>query len=318
MNGIWITWENQRRNKGISRALGWKFYEIISYKSAAYRYLLSSIETVLVIQKEKPQIVAAQNPSMVLAILVILLRNILGYKVIIDAHNSGIFPLEGRSQLLMFFSKLLQRHADLTLVTNERLKSVVESNRGKAFVLPDKIPDIPAVGVFPLEGNINIAYICTFSEDEPYKEAIKVSGMLPEDVLIYFTGKYEGKIDIDSIPSNAKLLGFVPEQEYWSLLSSVDFVMDLTTREGCLVCGAYEGIALSKPLILSDTEALKSYFNMGCIYVAPRADSIAYGIRKAIAKHNDLLSDIERLKVSLRTDWNNKLFHLNKVINSLC
>lgn len=317
MNGIWITWEKQRRNKGISTALGWDLYEIVCKKSGIYRYLLSSIKTVSLILKEKPRIVAAQNPSIILAGLVLLLKKIFGYKLIIDAHNIGIFPLEGRSKFLMFFSKKLQRYADLTLVTNSKLKSVVKSNKGKAFVLPDKIPDVPEVEFYSLEGKVNIAYICTFSDDEPFREVIKSASMVSEDTIIYFTGKYEGKIDINSISTNIKLLGFIPDQQFWSLLSSVDFIMDLTLREGCLVCGAYEGIALSKPLILSNTEALKSYFNKGCIYVEPTAISIAQGIKRAIKIREELSSEVGLLKLSIKDDWEDRLNHFQEIIKLL-
>lgn len=317
MYGIWITWENQRRNKGISGALGWELYEIIYEKTGIYRYFLSFIKTVHVILKENPKVVAAQNPSIVLALIVILLKKILGFNVLIDAHNSGLYPLEGRSAVMMFFSKMIQRYADLTLVTNESLRSVVESNGGNAFILPDKIPSAPEIDQIPLHGRVNIVFICTFGEDEPYTEVIKATGKLPDDVYIYFTGNFKGKIDADSIPANVRMLGFVPDFEYWSLLSSADIIMDLTTREECLVCGAYEAIALSKPLILSDTKALKSYFNKGCIYVASNSDSIAQGIDKAIETSVEMSTDITELKQYLTIDWENRLISLKDVINSL-
>jgi len=318
IHGIWITWENQGRNKGISIALGWPLYMIIYNKQRIIRYVLSSFKTLFVILKERPQVVVAQNPSIVLSGFVLLLKNFFGYAVIIDAHNSGIFPMEGRSKLLLILSKLIQRIADLTLVTNDKIKSVVESNRGSAFILPDKIPVVSEYCDFPLSGNINIAYICTYSDDEPFNEVIKAAYELPGNIILYFTGNYEGKIEIDSVPKNIKLLGFIHESEYWSLLSSVDFIMDLTTREGCLVCGAYEGIALLKPLILSDTEALKSYFDKGCIYVAPKAFSIANGIKRAIIEHSDLASNIKFLKREIENEWDDNLNKFKEIINSLC
>jgi glycosyltransferase involved in cell wall biosynthesis len=280
--------------------------------------LKSILKTVSVILNERPEIVAAQNPSILLALLAIMLKWFCGYKILIDAHNRGIYPLEGQSLPLMRISRWIQKNADLTLVTNEPLKAMVENSGGRAYVLPDKIPDLPSVGRLHLAGSINVAYICTFSVDEPYTEVLKAAGMLPLDICIYVTGNYEGAIDIASVSQNVRLLGFIPEQEYWSLISSVDIIMDLTVREECLVCGAYEGIALSKPLILSDTETTKSYFNKGCIYVRPIAASIAGGITQAIANYNALSSDIEVLKTSIDQDWKTRFFYLNMMIKSLC
>ena len=57
------------------------------------------------------------------------------------------------------------------------------------------------------------------------------------------------------------------KDEYVSMLYSVDATIDLTNRENCLVCGAYESVAAGKPMILSKTQALMEYFNKGAVYV---------------------------------------------------
>jgi glycosyltransferase involved in cell wall biosynthesis len=315
MKGVWIAWENHRRNKGISKALGWKLYEIVyNDKSKLYRYIASIIKTVSIILKEKPKFVSAQNPSKVLAFVILFFKKILGYKAIIDAHNRGIFPREGKSKILMFLSQFFQKNADLTIVTNRGLKSVVEFHGGKSFILPDKLPAVPELDSKKLAGKINIAFICTFDVDEPYLEVINSARSIPDDIVIYFTGKYEGRVDIESLPSNVVLLGFVPDDAYWSLLLSVDIIIDLTLRENCLVCGAYEGVALGKPLILSDTKILRSYFRQGCIYVKPTSDLIAEGIMSAV-KHKDLLEkEMTNLIIVLEKEWTNRLLKFKKLI----
>lgn len=318
MKGIWVTWEIQRRNRGISSALGWPLYEVTYPGSRLQRYLYSSAKTIQNIFKEKPQIVAAQNPSILLAALVILFKYFIGFKVVIDAHNSGIYPMEGKNDALMAVSRWLQRHADLTIVTNEQLQSIVETNGGRAFVLPDRLTDeIPKVKLFPVKGKVNIAFICTYSVDEPYQEVIQAAKILSSDVMIYITGKYKGKVTESQVPENVKLLGFISEEDYWALLSSVDYIMDLTLREGCLVCGAYEGVALSKPLILSDTQTLRSYFSKGCVYVKPTAKSIAAGVQDIIKDHNVLGSDIKELKENLTASWNKAFQDFYKILATL-
>ncbi len=317
MKGIWITWEKQRRNKGISSALGWPLYEITCSKSRTLRYCLSSFKTILIIIREKPQIVAAQNPSIVLSSLVVVFKYLLNYKVIIDAHNSGVYPLEGHNTVLMMVSRWLQKHADMTIVTNDLLKSVVDSHGGKGFILPDKIPSSLEANEFFTDGRASIAFICTFSEDEPYKEVFEATRLIPQDVFIYVTGKYPGKVDPSSLASNVKLLGFIPENLFWSLLSSVDLIMDLTLREGCLVCGAYEGVSLGKPLILSDTQALRSYFNQGCVYVAPTATSIAAGIEEAMSRKDEMISKIKELKKVLEKNWESRFHDLEDRISRM-
>jgi len=304
MQGLWVTWEKQRRNKGLSEALGWPLHEIIHPDPRLRRYIYSIAKTVSLLLQKKTSVVAAQNPSIILAFIVIVLKYILKYKAVIDAHNSGIYPMEGMSAFMMMVSRWIQRHADLTIVTNAQLKAFVEYNGGRAFVLPDRLPEVPLTLTSPArEGRVNIAFICTYSLDEPFKEVFHAARLLPEDFWIYVTGRYKGKVDECTIPMNVKLLGFVPEDQFWGLLSSVDFILDLTLREGCLVCGAYEGVALGKPLILSDTKTLKSYFNKGCVYVAPNASSIASGMIEAMEHRDRLLKEIKHLQKAIIQNW---------------
>lgn len=315
--GIWISWEIQRRNKGISSALFWPLHEIVSSRNRFFRYLYSSYETLKLLYNKRTPFVVVQNPSIILASLAICLKFLIGYKILVDTHNSGLIPLGGRSIVLMAISKWLQRHADLTIVTNSNLKKIVELNRGRAFVLPDRMPEVPATVAFPLEGKYNIACISTFKEDEPYRQIIDASRLIPPEMFIYFTGQYQGKIDVDLLPLNVKLVGFIPEPKYWSLLNSVDAIIDLTLRDDCLVCGAYEGIAVGKPLILSRTEAIMDYFRAGCIYVDPKPTSIAAGIQTAFDQFERLSKEIVRLKDILAEDWEVRINQLIDTLNSL-
>jgi glycosyltransferase involved in cell wall biosynthesis len=264
------------------------------------RLIAKTVQTIL---REKPKIVCVQNPSIILALLGILCRGIMGYRCIVDAHNSGLMPLEGRSGLLLKVARWIQRRADLTIVTNDEMKAVVEANGGEAVILPDRIPAVPPVEPVTMRGCRAVTYVCTFSEDEPYEEVIAAAELLDEDTVIYITGNHRGRIDYGSLPPNVELTGFIDEAAYWSLLTASDVVMVLTLREGCLVCGAYETVALGKPLILSDTKVLRSYFSRGCVYVTPDPRSIAEGIREALGKRKELLAGIRNLHEAIDRSW---------------
>ena len=316
---IWITWEKQRRNEGISNAIDFELKEIIWEKNRLLRYIISIIRTINILFYNKPEIVAAQNPSILLAFMVVILKKIFRYKVLIDAHNSGISPIEEKSTILNYASKFIQKYSDLTLVTNKFLKITVESNNGRAFILPDKIPIVPCIkqSIFLVKRKVNIAYICTYKKDEPYQEVIKAASNLNKKFFIYFTGNFNGKINPSIIPGNIKLLGFIPDDKYWALLSAVDIVMDLTTREGCLVCGAYEAIALNKPIILSDTNAQKTYFRKGCVFVSTAPESIVAGINQTVKSIEKLKKEIKVLKKSLNDDWQDRILQLKNIIESM-
>ena len=316
-NGIWITWEFQRRNYGISSALGWPLNEFDFNSPRLIRYLKSIYKSINVIYHDKPTVVAAQNPSIILAITAILICKLFGKGIIIDAHNSGIYPCEGKNPFLLSIAKWIQKKSDLTIVTNNELKKVVESNGGRAFVLPDRIPEVNNIKRIPLEGRHAIAYICSFSDDEPYLNVIEAAKLLPPDIKIYITGKYYDRLKGKKIPENVILLGYISDEKYWSLLKSADIIMDLTLRENCLVCGAYEAVAIAQPLILSNTKALKAYFNRGCIYVGSSVASIAKGMICAVDQLDSLKSEIAELRSIRMRDWENMLILLKGEIRKV-
>lgn len=313
--GIWITWEKQIRNKGISSALGWELFEIVYHDNRLVRYSKCLIKTLKILMNEKPDYVAAQNPSIILALAIVLLKPFFRYTYIIDAHNSGLLPLEGRNKALNIAAKILQRLSDWTIVTNLASAEIVNHNKGKAVVLPDRLPQpYKANSVLKLDGKINLAFICSFSLDEPYKEVIEAAKSIPDDIYIYITGRYKNKIEENDLPPNVKLLGYVPDNQYWALISSVDGIMVLTTRENCLVCGAYEAVSLKKPMILSNTRAITTYFRSGSIYAEPNVDSIKDSIFNFIVNKDRLSEEIIALKESLITDWQNCFSNFKKVI----
>ena len=320
--GIWITWELQRRNRGISSSLSWPLYEIRSNKIKMIRYASSILKTIFVIYKERPQYLVTQNPSIILSSLANIIKPLFKFVHIIDAHNSGLYPKEGKSRILMIISRWLQRGADITIVTNDSLKKSVNCNGGNAFVLPDKIPAVPKVKTIDLQGKYKLACISSFGKDEPYQSIIDAGMLIGNDTCIYMTGNYKGKVLKNIIPSNLKMLGYLNEQDFWTLLCSVDGIIDLTTRENCLVCGAYEGIAVGKPLILTNTKAIMNYFNRGCIYVSNNYESIAKGIKRLIKDKKILEKEIVELRNNLENEWvkqirnfKNELFKLSINLN---
>lgn len=315
---IWITWENQRRNKGISSAAECELYEILYSNTGIIRYIKSLCKTACILTKNRPDVVVAQNPSIILAAYIVLLKYIFRYTSIIDAHNAGLFPYENKIRLLTIISKAIQKLSDLTIVTNKELAKVVSTNKGRAFVLPDRLPDPPEViSQYQLSGKHNLAFICSFSSDEPYNEVIAAARNIPNDIHIYITGKYPGKINVDELPSNVKMLGYIPDNDYWSLLSSVDGIIVLTTRENCLVCGAYEAVALKKPMILSNTMAIKNYFSLGTVYTNPGSKDIQSAILCFLDSKGRLAEEVEILEKKLRKTWDANLADFSKVVMAM-
>jgi len=196
----------------------------------------------------------------------------------------------------------------LTIVTNDQLAKEVAENGGRPFVLEDPIPQLKPTNRIVLKGTHNIVFVCTFEKDEPYEEVIESAHYLDTSICIYITGKYQ-KAEADIVkqaPLNVLFCGYLPEQEYVNLLQASDAVMDLTLMQDCLVCGAYEAVALEKPMILSDTFILRRYFYKGAVFTENNSRAIATSVTRAIRDRERLQYEVRELKQELETQWKGK------------
>jgi glycosyltransferase involved in cell wall biosynthesis len=241
--------------------------------------------------------------------------------VVVDAHNAALIPLEADGPAwLRWLCRAAVRHADLTIVTNDRLAEVVVANGGRPFVLPDRIPELPRARHRPrTDGRRQVMFICTFAPDEPYMNVLEAAGRLDPQVTVYMTGnpKHRAASLRAAAPSNVVFTGFIPEEEYIDLLQTSDAVIDLTTREDCLVCGAYEGVAAERPLILSGTNAIRTYFDQGVRYTDNSAEDLAQAMQDVLHSGDQATQAIRTLKGRLISDWRGRLQRLISTVNGM-
>jgi glycosyltransferase involved in cell wall biosynthesis len=249
----------------------------------------------------------------------VTIGKILTSQVVVDAHNEGLRPFHSKYNLLLPVYRLIQRRADLTIVSNRNLAREVEKNAGKPFVLQDRIPDFNDLKPVKLRGKHNVVFICTFEKDEPYQEVIRSARLLNQDIFLYITGRFEKapRRLIEESPENIVFTGYLSDSEYASLLYSCDAIMDLTLMENCLVCGAYESVALGKPLILSNTSALRNYFSSGAVYTENNAECIAPAINEALQRQGELAKEVVELRNRLRGEWESTLLKLANHLEDL-
>jgi hypothetical protein len=174
---IWLTWEHQPRNISMSRELGCTLFQLESDKSRLGRYMELTRRTLRVLRSEKPDLVFAQNPSIVLSLLVVLLKRFFGYFCVIDEHNAGLFPAEGQSKVLSFLANFILKQADLVIVTNQELKQYCENKHASASICPDPLPNMDLEqsdfeNTLVRSDAFQIMVVCSWADDEPYLEVI--------------------------------------------------------------------------------------------------------------------------------------------------
>jgi len=311
---IWITWEHQIRNRSMAAMLGADLYVICHGGGRFRRYLRCASDTFTVIRKEKPDVVIAQNPSIVLNYLLLLIRCLYRYEFVTDAHFGGVIAFNG-NYLFQQALDLCNKLADLVIVTNKEHAAYVRTIGGTVFVCEDPLPDLSRydLGVEPTDKTVY--FICSFDIDEPYEFVFEAARKLATDNFnFYVSGNYaKVKIDPTKYPQ-VNFMGFVSERDFYDRLFRSDVVLDLTERENCLVCGAYEAMAAEKPLVTSERACLKEYFNKGAIFTRHDSSSIVEAVRTAYQERSRLKEEIREWKVRTINVQNERKSALSKIL----
>ena len=308
MKTVWIAWEDHRRTKELAKYFNIELFIITSTLPRILKYPLLLFKTHVILFKLRPNIVIIQTPSIILAVFCSVMKYYYNFKLIADLHNAAIIPESVWLKKIHFLYKYAHKKADVNIVTNSNLKEKIETNGNKAIVLPDILPFFAQNNIRPAIVNFTSNYfvsICTFGIDEPFDEIIKAARLLNTNITLIITGN-PGKCPVEiknNLPVNVKLSGYLKESDYVSLLYFSTGIIDLTKRENCLLCGAYEAVSLEKPLILTDTMALKKYFSDGVVFCSNDSQSIAEAITTV---NNNLIfyrRAMQKLKKTISTGW---------------
>ncbi|MBD3586644.1 glycosyltransferase [Salinimonas sp. HHU 13199] len=257
------------------------YKQVLSSRKRFFRYLHCITETVKIF-KSGYRFVFVQNPSIVLSALAVIAKPIFGYKLIIDAHNAGVRPKEGKYPVLQWFNLTILRASDCVIVTNEPLKHYLTEKGILSAVVSDPLPDL-TMPKKPDYSNF-VFVVCSWAEDEPISVYIEVA-KARSDLNFIFSGnfrKYFSEADLKNLPHNIILAGFVDEDEYVGLLHDAKAIVDLTEREDCLVCGAYEAISASQKVILSDTPVNRELFGNAAFYTKNNSGALNRSIDEAL------------------------------------
>jgi glycosyltransferase involved in cell wall biosynthesis len=293
---IWITWENQIRNRSMATLLGADLFVFAHKGSRLKRYIRCSSDTIKAIYNNHPDVVFAQNPSIFLNYLLIFIRPIFKFKLVSDAHFGGVIDFIG-SSLFQRALDTCNRLVDMVIVTNKAHEEHIRSIGGNALVCEDPLPDLTDYNSSVTEIDKMILFICSFDIDEPYALVLDAAPLLQKDGFkIQITGNYS-KINIE--PANypyVHFLGYLPEDAFYEKLFQASVILDLTSHENCLVCGAYEAMAAEKPLVTSDRLCLREYFQAGTVFTEHEDDKLIDAIKSAYINRDKMKLEIRNWK----------------------
>jgi hypothetical protein len=319
MKAIWLTWEIQRRNRSLARAVGAALHELRHPGGRLARYCALIPRTFALVRKVRPTVIYYQNPSIILAALLATMKalRLTRARLIGDFHNAGVHPPAAARWLVPW----IVRHSDLVIVSNRNLEAAIARFGGRAMSIPDPIPHFEAEAHEPAgAAAFEVLFICSWASDEPIVEVLKAAHLVGErqpGIVIAITGR--PKLDkvgwTDPVPNNVRLTGFLAELEFERRLLAAKVVLDLTTRADCMVCGAYEAVSARVPMVLSDNEPTRAYFRKGALFTDNSAASIAAEILRAFEHHAKLLLEMVDLRRELLGEEQAKLNELARFVN---
>jgi glycosyltransferase involved in cell wall biosynthesis len=317
----WVSWDRHRRTMQLADALGIPVRVIPRGRLPGLGRVAAWFRTVLHLCSTRSRVVIVPNPSLLLTATACFLKPFKKYRIIQDLHSyfyeTLTKPRGVTERLYAVLSRYCIRRTDLTVVTNEHLQLVTTRLGGRALVLQDRIPEISSARSAPLAGRVNIVFISTYSDDEPIAEVLRAAKSISSDIHVYVTGRMPRAARHWAVPQNVHLTGYLREDEYAQLLSSADAILALTTRDHTLLCAAYEAVALGKPLVMSDTSALRAYFTKGVIFTGNDSTALVAALEDVGKRLEILRTDIAKLRVDLAEPWQRRFSDVRGTVAQL-
>jgi glycosyltransferase involved in cell wall biosynthesis len=241
------------------------------------RYALSSAATVGKLLARRPSAVVVTTPPTIAAAVVTVYCRLTRTPCVLDAHP-GTFGLQGDrlSGLLVPLFRRLAALSSAVLVTTPRLVSLVEEWGGTGIVFHEA-PSTPA-SASRAGAPVDVLYVGTFQRDEPFDAILDASRLLP-NVRFAVTGDLRlapENLSTAAYP-NITFVGYLASSEYESLIEAARLVVVLTDDRDSVVRAGFEAVWRLKPLVLSDTNALREAFP-GAVHVDNSGTGVAAGV----------------------------------------
>jgi glycosyltransferase involved in cell wall biosynthesis len=164
-----------------------------------------------------------------------------------------------------------------------------------------------------------VLFVSSWAFDEPIAAALEACRSLRGRVNVRVTGRPKAAYAklLEGRPDNFIPTGFLSDADYFDLMARCDAVLCVTSRECTLVCGAYEAVALGKPMILGDTEALRSWFDSGALYTDGTAADLARLLGRLEEDLPALEQGVRALLPRRDAEWEERLASLEWLLREL-
>lgn len=300
---VWGPPSHGPRSKVFARELGIDVHFVEATRRrgllvAPYKYVVQAVKTVRLLRRTRPEVIFVQSPPT----FAVMAAALSGAAYVIDAHSAAmLWWVWTRPRWL---NRILFRRSVATIVTDQHWADWLESIGATPVVIRD-IPTSFVTGPKPgLDPGFQVLVVNTFSSDEPLEEVIGAARLTP-DVQFHVTGRVEAhpeRVPVD-LPKNVRFTGFLPDDDYYALMKASSAVICLTTRDHTMQRGACEAVSVGRPIITSDWDLLRTYFDRGTAHVNNTAESIAAAVEQVRDEYPEFLAGIQDLTVAQAAQW---------------
>jgi len=262
-------------------------------RTAPFRWAVQTVQTILLLVRRRPRVLYVMAPPLPLVFLGLVYSRVAHARFVIDAHSAAVVERRTGQRSRRLFP-LLARCATATIVTTDALATRLAERKVNVIAIHD-----PPMRASPQvcahdRRHPRVMMPSSWHEDEPMDAVFGMARLIPE-IEVMVTGLPRGTLDRAALPPNVALTGYLDEKGYDALLGGSDVVLALTTAENTMQRAGYEAMAYDRALVTSDTQALRSYFTMGTVFVDPTdAGSLAGAV-------HDALADKDELEIEMRT-----------------
>lgn len=232
---------------------------------APLRYLVLALRTLVLLRREKPRVVIAQNPPIFCPLMCLLYSAFAGTKVVVDHHV--LWRMAGRGllmRLLGFLEAYAVRHVHLNLAIHEEYCREVERLGGSCITLYDKVPQLHPAETGKTENYV--VFPCGGHPDEDLRLAVKAIARLRKlGVKLLITGRLR-KWQWEEVKDREEVVvtGFLPRRDYERILQQARAGLCLIkenpyTRPHII----YEYLAAGLPFIFTKTPATAIFSECG-------------------------------------------------------
>jgi glycosyltransferase involved in cell wall biosynthesis len=280
MSGIWLSWHDGTRSRNLARSFGVPFIAYTNHASGLRRHVFGTIWAIAQLARRRPSTVFLQNSFMLLLVVAVYKRLSHGVVIVADCHNKSLKRrLGGRlAALFMTLKRFSFRQVNLVVVSNASMVPHARILCPRVAVLRDPLPsEFRSCSPSGLASTPSALFPCSFESDEPvpliFDAATRLAALGYNAIITGDTSRVAPNL-LRQVGIGVSLVGFVPSRAYRQMVADADVVVALTRDDDCLMCAAYEATAARRPLVLSDTPALRSCFSGYAVFSTNDAESI--------------------------------------------